>query len=265
MTLSVTEVSQIRSLPLQTRQTPPLVHCLTNQVVSNFTANILLALGASPAMVTAIEETAEFAAIASALLINIGTIDTPRYQAMREAIAGANKAGKPWVFDPITAGLPFRMKIAAEFIAEKPAVIRGNASEIMSLASLANTSFKGIDSKAGSEEALNSAQQLAKDIGTVVAVSGEVDYVTDGQRIIKITGGHPLMTKVTGVGCALNAVIAAYIAVAKDPFLGTIAALAAFSQCGSEAAFQAEGTGSFSVAFLDRLTQLQEISGFGSL
>lgn len=259
--MSLTESEQIamEDLPLRVRQNAPLVHCLTNLVVSNFTANVLLAIGASPAMVTAEEETELFAGIADALLINIGTIDTPQLKAMRQAVKGAQTAGKPWVFDPITAGLPFRLEAARELLAGNPAAIRGNASEIIALAALEVSTFKGIDSRARPEEALAAAKELAAQRNTIVAVSGETDYVTDGQRLVAIPGGHPYMTCVTGVGCALNAVIAAYIVAAKDPFLGTIAALSAFALCGEEAAHQAKGTGSFAVAFVDSLSRLASI------
>lgn len=259
MSLSETEQALIRNLPRKVRRASPLVHCMTNLVVGNFTANVLLALGTSPAMVTAEEETEVFATIADALLINIGTIDTPQLRAMRNAVSGANRAGKPWVLDPITAGLPFRMEAAKELLKEKPAVIRGNASEIITLATLSTGSIKGIDSRAAPEEALASAKALAGDIGTIVAVSGETDYVTDGRKTLAIPGGHPLMTRVTGIGCALNAVIAAYIVVAEEPFIGTAAALHAFAVCGEKAAEYATGTGSFAVAFLDRLSQLETL------
>lgn len=247
-------------LPARVRATSPLVHCLTNLVVSNFTANVLLALGASPAMVVAPEETGEFAAIADALLINIGTIDSQQLLAMRFAIAGANGAGKPWVLDPIVAGLPFRMSAARQFINQGPAAIRGNASEIIALASEGQTKTKGVDSLGPAEEALESARTLAVESRTIVAVSGETDYVVDGARTLAIPGGHFLMTQVTGVGCALNATIAAYIAVTRDPFLGTAGALLAFATAGEAAARQATGPGSFAVAFLDQLSQLDTLS-----
>jgi len=247
-------------LPARVRAASPLVHCLTNLVVSNFTANVLLALGASPAMVVAPEETGEFAAIADALLVNIGTIDSQQLLAMRFAIAGANGAGKPWVLDPIVAGLPFRMNAARQFISQGPAAIRGNASEIIALASEGQTKTKGVDSLGPAEDALESARALAVESRTIVAVSGETDYVVDGTRTLAIPGGHSLMTQVTGVGCALNAAIAAYITVARDPFLGTAGALLAFATAGEAAARQATGPGSFAVAFLDQLSQLDILS-----
>lgn len=257
--LSDLDCGKLRDLPAKARAASPLVHCITNLVVSNFTANVLLAVGASPAMVVAPEETAEFAAIADALLINLGTIDTQQLLAMRFAIAGANKAGKPWILDPITAGLSFRMNAARQLLACSPAVIRGNASEIIALASVGQTQSKGVDSVGRAEDALECAQALALEGRTVVAVSGETDYVMDGARTLAIPGGHVLMTQATGVGCALNAVIAAYVAVARDPFLGTAAALFAFATAGEAAARHAAGPGSFAVAFLDQLSQLNTL------
>ncbi len=258
--LSETDHALVRSLPERLRAASPLVHCLTNLVVSNFTANVLLALGASPAMVTAPEETEEFAAIADALLINLGTIDSHQLLAMRLAVAGAREAGKPWVLDPITAGLAFRTTAARHLLIQKPAVIRGNASEIIALASTGSVKTKGADSLARSEEALSSAKALAKANHTVVAVSGETDYVTDGSRTLALRGGHPLMTRVTGVGCALNGAIAAFVAAAHDPFLGTVGALQAFATAGEKAAQGAAGPGSFAVAFLDQLSLLETLS-----
>lgn len=260
MDLSQNERNLIASLPARVRQTAPLVHCLTNLVVSNFTANTLLALGASPAMVTAAEETEEFAQIADALLVNLGTIDSQQLLSIRFAVSGANRAGKPWVLDPITAGLAFRTSAAQSLLTKNPTVIRGNASEIMALASSNNVKIKGADSLARSEEALGSAVALAKTNNTVVAISGESDYITDGFRIITLQGGHPLMTRVTGVGCALNAAIAAFVVAANDPFLGTIAAMLAFSRAGEKAAKAAIGPGSFAVAFIDHLSLLTPLS-----
>ncbi len=260
MTLSTSEHELICTLPRRVRDTAPLIHCMTNMVVSNFTANVLLALGASPAMVPAPEDAPTFAAIADALLINIGTLEARQLQAMHMAIAGASDAGKPWVFDPITAGLPFRLAAARELLALKPAVIRGNASEIMALHSIATSNSKGVDSRAKPEEAIDAAQALARSGKAIVAVSGPIDYVTDGTRTLTISGGHPFMTRVTGVGCALNAVIAAYIAGTRDPLLATTAALSVFAQCGAEAAQNAKGTGSFAVAFLDALTQVETLT-----
>lgn len=238
----------------EVRERAPLVHCLTNLVVTNFTANVLLAIDAAPAMVTAEEETEEFARIADALLINLGTLDSYQIAAMRRAIAGACSARKPWILDPITAGLSFRMTVAREFLEQGPAVVRGNASEIIALADSGYVAVKGVESLACVQDAQDAARYLAQSYNTVVAVSGETDFISDGKQDFLIEGGHPLMTKVTGVGCALNAVIAAYSAFSDDYLAATVAAFNLFGTVGRFAAEKAQGAGSFAVFFLDELT-----------
>mgnify|MGYP000908033130 CR=1 FL=1 len=188
-------------------QHSPLVHCMTNDVVQTFTANTLLALGASPAMVIETEEASQFAA--SALLINVGTLTQPRAQAMRAAVEQAKSSQTPWTLDPVAVGaLDYRRHFCHELLSFKPAAIRGNASEIMALAGIANGG-RGVDTTDAAANAIPAAQTLARETGAIVVVTGEMDYVTDGHRIIGIHGGDPLMTKVVGTGCALSAVVAA--------------------------------------------------------
>ncbi len=235
---------------------PPLVHCMTNIVVAGFTANVLLAIGASPAMVENPDESGEFAAIASALLINLGTLSPSVETAMRQAAAAARQAGTPWVLDPVAVGaLAHRSRLAAELLADGPAIVRGNASEIMSLAGLEGAGGRGVDSLAASEQAIEAAAGLARRIGGAVAVSGEVDLLTDGARVLVIPGGDPLMTRVTGVGCALGAVMAACVAVA-DPLEAAASASALFAAAGERAAETKPGPGSFAVGLLDVLCEL---------
>ncbi|NTW52514.1 MAG: hydroxyethylthiazole kinase [Chlorobiaceae bacterium] len=238
------------------RQKVPLVHCLTNDVVNNFTANVLLAAGASPAMVVTIEEVEEFVRFAQALLINVGTITTSSAQAMLRAAAVAHETGTPWVLDPVAAGaLKFRTGIVKELIGFQPTVIRGNASEILAVSGEAGNA-RGVDSTASSNEALDAAVGLASSIGTVVALSGEVDYVTDGTSIISIPGGHEIMTRVTGIGCTLGALIAAFLPVTPSPLRAATAASAVYAFAGEEAVKENRGTGSFAVAFLDLLSTI---------
>lgn len=245
---------------------PPLVHCLTNIVVAGFTANVLLAVGASPAMVENTEEAAPFAAMAGAVLVNLGTLSTERAQAMRLAAASAQEHRVPWVLDPVAVGaLAHRTALAVELLEARPAVIRGNGSEIQALAAAAGVTpggrsasrggveGRGVDSLASSDEALDAAAALAASRSCVVAVSGATDYITDGIRTVAIGGGHPLMTKVTGMGCALGAVIAATVAVEEDPLAAAEGASAIFAAAGEQAAAGIAGPGSFAVAFLDRL------------
>jgi len=239
------------------RKNAPLTHVLTNIVVTNWTANVLLAAGASPAMVIAEEEAPGFAAIASGVLINLGTINSFDAKAIKAAAISANKSGTPWVLDPVAVGpLPYRTEIAIELLNYKPTVIRGNASEILALAG-ASSGGKGVDSTAKSTEAIEVAQELSLRTGAVVAISGEVDYITNGKEVIAVPGGHILMTKVTGVGCSLGALIASFLGIQKDPLRAAISASAVFAVAGERAALASRGTGSFAVAFLDELTVLK--------
>lgn len=234
----------------------PLVHCLTNEVVQGFTANVLLALGASPAMVVDAGEAAQFGALADGLLINLGTLEADRAQAMRAAVASAIEVGTPWVLDPVAVGgLRFRTEFAFELLAMKPAAIRGNASEVMALAG-ERSAGRGVDSGNDVLAALPSAVTLARRWATCVAVTGEVDYVTDGERVLAVPGGDPLMTRVVGTGCALSAVVAGFCAPEGDRLSHIAAACAVMSRCGQQAAAQAHGPGSFIPAFLDALYTL---------
>ncbi|NTW39987.1 MAG: hydroxyethylthiazole kinase, partial [Cellulomonadaceae bacterium] len=202
------------------RRNGPLVHCMTNIVVAGFTANVLLAVGASAAMVENSEESAEFAEVADAVLVNLGTLSPDRVVAMRGAVQAAGRARTPWVLDPVAVGaLGYRTRFAAELVACGPAVVRGNASEILSLAGAAGSAGRGVDSSATSAEALEHASELALRMRTTVAVSGAVDYLTDGTHVLEVRSGHEIMTRVTGVGCALGALVAACCAVESSPLV----------------------------------------------
>ena len=225
----------------------PLVHCMTNDVVQTFTANVLLAIGASPAMVIDPDEASQFAAIADALLINVGTLTVER-----AAARSAQQAGKPWALDPVAVGaLTLRTEFCRELLALQPAAVRGNASEIMALAGMSGGG-RGVDTTDTAAAALPAAQALARQLNTVVAVTGEVDYVTDGQRTRAVTGGDPLMTRVVGTGCALSAVVAAAAAMPGDRLENVAAACGLMKLAGGKAALQG-GPGSFTPAFLDAL------------
>ncbi|ARM31700.1 hydroxyethylthiazole kinase [Prosthecochloris sp. HL-130-GSB] len=239
------------------RKKAPLVHCITNSVVTNFTANVLLAIGASPAMVVTIEEAPEFVAITGALLINVGTITTADAYVMLKTAEAATMHGTPWVLDPVAAGaIGFRTGVTHELIACKPTVIRGNASEILALSG-EKSGAKGVDSTASSQDALHAAAHLAHNTGAIVALSGETDYITDGTTVSPVPGGHHLMTRVTGTGCTLGATIAAFLATSPDPMQAATTASVIFAHAGAEAAKGNEHrTGSFAVAFLDRLSSM---------
>lgn len=235
------------------RNAHPLVHCLTNDVVQSFTANVLLAIGASPAMVVDPGEAAQFAAIADALLVNVGTLTQPHVEAMLAAVHSANQAGKPWVLDPVAVGgLSLRTEFSLELIQLKPAAIRGNASEIRALSGMSSTG-RGVDSGDDSLSALPAARQLAQQTGAIVAVTGDIDYVTDGARCLAVRGGDALMTRVVGTGCALSAVVAAFVALPGDRLENVAAACRVMSCAGELACQQVRGPGSFTPAFLDTL------------
>jgi hydroxyethylthiazole kinase len=239
----------------------PLVQAITNTVSTNFVANVLLSAGASPAMVDNPEEAGLFAGIADAVLINLGTPTTAQVESMRLAAAAAQKAGKPWVLDPIAAGgLPWRGAVAAELLAFRPAVIRGNASEIIGLAGLGGGS-RGVDSSADPAAAVPAAIDLLAH-ATAVSASGPVDHVVggvDGRTVlIKIAGGSALLPRVTATGCSLGALVAAYAAVARDPLAGLVAAHVHFSAAAELAEEKAKHPGSFAAAFIDALDAVDE-------
>lgn len=234
----------------------PLVHNITNDVAMSQSANVLLALGAAPAMAHAVDEVEDFVAIADALCINIGTPSPPRVTAMRKAAERAEAVGKPWVLDPVGCGAtPYRTHIAAELTLLAPAVIRGNAGEIMSLAGQGGGVSKGLDSLKRAEEATPAARALAGRTGAIVAVTGEVDYVSDGAREVAVHTGHPLMPLSTALGSSLSAVAAAFMAV-RPPRQAAIAALVVFGAAGAAAGQHCRGPGNMPAEICNTLYQL---------
>lgn len=241
------------------RARAPLVQNITNFVAMDAAANAVLAVGASPAMVHAAEEAAEFVAVVDALTINIGTLSPAWVASMQVAADAASSAGKPWVFDPVGVGATtFRRETAADLLRRKPTIVRGNASEIMALAGLVEAHQKGVDSTQSTAEAEASAVALAKAIGCTVVVTGAVDVVTDGTRTVRIANGHPLMTRVTALGCSLTAITGAFAGVEPDALRAASAATAIFGLAGELAAQQARGPGSLRVALMDALYGLDE-------
>ncbi|MEJ6401882.1 hydroxyethylthiazole kinase [Yoonia sp. 2307UL14-13] len=234
------------------QQASPLIQNISNYVAMNIMANVMLAAGASPAMVHAREEGADFTRIANGLSINIGTLDAEWADCMVQAAKAADERQKPWVLDPVAIGATaFRQNVAATLLEHQPTVIRGNASEILALSG-AVAQGRGADSADQVAAAEDGACALARARDTVVAVTGPVDYVTDGHRAARIANGHPLMPKVTALGCALTGLVAAFAAT-NDPFKGTLTALAYYGLAGERAAETATGPGSFQPAFLDAL------------
>jgi hydroxyethylthiazole kinase len=241
------------------REKSPVIHNITNYVVMNNTANALLAIGASPVMAHAEEEVEEMVNIASALVINIGTLSKSWIYSMFKAIREAKKKGIPVILDPVGVGATsYRTWTARELINEEfPAIIRGNASEIMALAD-DKTITKGVDSAASSESAMVIAQQLSEKYDCVVCVSGAIDYIIEGRQTIKVGNGHPLMTRVTGLGCTATALCGAFAAVENNYFAAAVQAMAVMGIAGEMAAEAAAGPGSMQMHFLDKLYCLKE-------
>ncbi|TWP36332.1 hydroxyethylthiazole kinase [Leekyejoonella antrihumi] len=253
----MTDTHEIAEVLARVRQRGPLVHCMTNIVVAGFTANVLLALDASPAMVENTRESAQFAAIADGLLVNLGTLTSERAEAMRAAAGSAHDAGTPWVLDPVAVGgLDYRTGLAKELLEAGPHIIRGNASEVISLAGGAGAG-RGVDSSDGPEAAAPAAESLVSRPVGAVAVSGPIDYVTDGTQRVRVHNGDPVMTRVTGVGCALGAVVAACAAVVESPLTAAVAGTAIMTIAAEHAASTSAGPGSFAVHLIDALSLLE--------
>ncbi|MCW5692077.1 MAG: hydroxyethylthiazole kinase [Pseudolabrys sp.] len=232
----------------------PLVHNITNYVAMTVSANVLLALGASPAMVHAAEEVEDFVAISDALCINIGTLSPPWVEAMGKAAARANALGKPWVFDPVGCGAtPYRTRVSDELAVLRPAVIRGNAGEVQSMAGAGAGATKGVDSVAGADAATAAAAEaVSRRTGAVVAATGAIDHVVEGTAHQAIESGDALMPLSTALGCTLSAVVAAFTAV-RPPRQAAIAALAVYGAAGAVAARNCRGPGHLPAELCDAL------------
>lgn len=242
------------------RASTPLVQSLTNIVSANIVTNVLLAAGASNAHIDNAHEAAGFARIASAVLINLGTPDDGTAEAFTLAAQAAVEAGVPWVLDPVgVGGLPWRTGLAAKLVEQHPTAIRGNASEIIALAGLGN-STRGVDSASDSQDAVPAALALL-DKARVVSASGPVDYIVgrsaEGETTgVRVLGGSALLTRVTATGCSLGGLVAAYLAAAPTPLIGVTAAHAHVAVASELAEKNSSGPGSFAVAYLDALSQV---------
>lgn len=236
------------------REKSPLVHNITNYVVMNNTANALLAIGASPVMAHATNEVADMVNIASSLVINMGTLSDPWVEAMVVAGQAAHQKGIPVIFDPVGVGAtPYRTEVAMQIVEKcKPTIIRGNASEILCLAN-ENATTKGVDSTNTSASALEAAKKLAIASNSVVAISGDIDYITDGETVYTVSNGSPLMPKVTGMGCTATAIVGAFAAVNSNALLATTNAMTIMGVVGEMAAIKSEGPASMQIAFIDGL------------
>lgn len=250
------------------RAKSPLVHNITNLVVMNNTANALLASGASPVMAHARTEVEEMAAIAGALVINIGTLNQTWIEAMTSACRKANEVGVPVVLDPVGAGATkLRTETSMRLVSDnKITVVRANASEALAMTTKA-AATKGVDSTHSVDEAADAARQIANELNTVVAITGAIDLVTDGETVLRVSGGHPLMGKVTGMGCTATALVGAFLAVEPGAVTATAAALAYLGLAGQKASQNCAGPGSFQVALLDALYNItpKELADSGAI
>ncbi len=236
----------------------PVVLSITNYVVTNTTANALLAIGASPIMSHAVEEMAELVAISGALVVNLGTVAPEYLAAMDPAWAAADEAGVPVVLDPVGAGASLLRTVTplALLAKHKACIVRGNASEIMTLAGDSGSAAKGVDSTARSDDAAGLARTLAARLDCAVVVSGEADIVCQGLASARVLGGSPLMPRVTGLGCTATALCGAFAAVNRDPFEAALFACVTMKVAGEMAAEKASGPGTLQLYLYDALYTL---------
>ncbi|MBT2725697.1 hydroxyethylthiazole kinase [Bacillus sp. ISL-75] len=241
----------------EVRKVNPLVHNITNVVVTNFTANGLLALGASPVMAYAVEEVADMAKIASSLVLNIGTLNPQTVESMIIAGKAANESGVPVIFDPVGAGATrYRTETAQRIMNEvKVSVIRGNAAEIANVVG-EKWEIKGVDAGDVKGNIIELAITSAQKLNGLVVITGKEDVVSDGKTTYVVSNGHPILTKVTGTGCLLTSVIGAFAGVEKDLLQASVAALTYYGIAAEKAAAKTVemGPGSFQIEFLNQLT-----------
>ena len=241
------------------RSRRPLIHHITNFVVMNATANITLCMGALPVMAQAKEEVEEMVAAASALVLNLGTLWPEQVDAMVVAGRRANQLSIPIVLDPVGSGATqLRTKSAHRLLEELSiTVVRGNVAEVAALAGM-EAMIRGVESMESPGEASAVALRFARRFRCVTAVTGPIDVITDGVRLIRVANGHPMMSTVTGTGCMATSVVAACAGVEKDPTMAAVAALAAYGLAGQIAAKQAQGPGTFQIHLYDALANLTE-------
>ncbi len=238
----------------------PLVWNISNFVSMDIAANMLLAIGASPAMAHALEEAEDFSnickAIHGALTINIGTFDRHWQNCAINVAKQAKLNNVPWVLDPVGAGASkFRNENAKQLLSLKPTVLRGNASEIISISGIKNAG-KGVDSTSTSNEALDAAKSIAQNEKIIVAITGEIDYVTDGSKVYAVYGGNEMMTKITATGCALTCLIGAGLTSEQDNLISTVNIIGMYSVACEKAFTSAKGPASLRTELIDALYNL---------
>jgi hydroxyethylthiazole kinase len=255
------DLSQLAALLNQIRLRKPLVHHITNMVVMNDTANITLAIGALPVMAHALEEVEEMVSLASALVLNIGTLTPTQIEAMLRAGRRANERGIPIVLDPVGAGATrLRTESALRLLATlRIAAIRGNGAEVGALLGVAGET-RGVESISLAEERESVARRAAREFGCCVAITGARDVIADGERLAYVENGHPLLAAITGSGCMATTLVGAFLAVESDAWKASIAALVALGLAGEQAAQKAAGPGTFRSHLIDAVANLDEES-----
>lgn len=254
-------ISNFSVLSEKVREVKPLVHNITNYVTVNDVANVLLAMGASPIMADAKEEAADIASIASALVLNIGTLNARTVESMILAGKAANEKNIPVIFDPVGAGASaYRNEVTGQILKEvKISILRGNLSEISFIAGL-KSNTKGVD--ASEADSLNDTESIAKNVAKkyncAVAITGKIDVLSDSCRVFKIANGHPALANVTGTGCMSTAIIGAYASVTDDMLLAAVSGVSTMGIAGEIAYEKAKnlGTGNFHIALIDAISNL---------
>ena len=263
------EIVNIQELLKRVRETNPLIHNITNIVVANFSANGLLALGASPVMADAVEEVSEMAKAAKAVVLNMGTLNHDTVEAMIVAGKSANEYGIPVILDPVGVGATsYRTAVSKRLLQEvKVTIIRGNAAEIANLIG-EKWEIKGVDAGNSEGNVIEMAALAAERLNTVIVVTGKDDIISNGMTTYVVHNGHPILTKVTGTGCLLSAVVGAFAAVEKNAIKAATSALVFYGIAAEIAAHKTEeqGPGSFQIEFLNQLSQVSssEIDLYGS-
>jgi hydroxyethylthiazole kinase len=240
------------------RERKPLVHQITNYVVMNETANATLALGALPVMAHAREEVEEMVGLASALVLNIGTLSEHWIEAMLLAGQTASDRGIPVVLDPVGAGATdYRTETARRILDEvRVTVLRGNAGEVATLVG-AEAEVRGVESIASGLEPAELAGEAGRQLRLVASVTGPVDHVSDGERVLAVANGHELLATVTGTGCISSALTGCFLAPKPEqPLEAAAEALAAFGVAAEDAAAGADGPGTFHARLYDALAAL---------
>lgn len=255
--------SDLQETAMRVKKENPMAGSITNTVTVNLVANAQLAVGGSAAMIYLPDEGEGMAQLAGAMYINMGTLLPIYEETLPRTVRALQAERKPWVLDPVGIGLgALREKILLGFQAYRPNVIRGNASEIIALANLwglasgrASDGVRGVDATDSVDAARAAAIALALETGGAVAVSGPIDLVTDGHRVIRVRGGSRFLSLITGAGCSLGGVIAVY-ATAGQPFIAALAGTMAFDLAADRAEEGAVGPASFQVRFLDELYRI---------